>query len=209
MSAYLEQYARDYATLGCQEIEIPGKSNTGCEDGSFNVAKVLELTLRGGKNAAGTQLGPETPPLTDCPDFEALYTAFETQIAYFTELHGWLCSRGQEIRAANHSKLVKGPFTEGVLERGIDHDAGGPTYGYGVIETAGVAAMIRTYMLGGGQMAQISTANLSDLLDAKAHPERHGDLLVRVGGYSIQFVQLSEKAQDEIISRFADEAPAT
>lgn len=182
MSAYLEQYARDYATLGCQEIEIPGKSNTGCEDGSFNVAKVLELTLRGGKNAAGTQLGPETPPLTDCPDFEALYTAFETQIAY---------------------------FTEGVLERGIDHDAGGPTYGYGVIETAGVAAMIRTYMLGGGQMAQISTANLSDLLDAKAHPERHGDLLVRVGGYSIQFVQLGERAQDEIISRFADEAPAT
>ena len=33
--------ARNYATLGCQEIEIPGKSNTGCEDGVFNVAKVL------------------------------------------------------------------------------------------------------------------------------------------------------------------------
>jgi DNA-directed RNA polymerase specialized sigma subunit len=34
--------ARDYSLLGCQEIEIPGKSNFGCEDGSFNVAKVLE-----------------------------------------------------------------------------------------------------------------------------------------------------------------------
>ena len=37
--------ARDYTMLGCQEIEIPGKSNFGCEDGSFNLAKVLEYTL--------------------------------------------------------------------------------------------------------------------------------------------------------------------
>ena len=43
------QDARDFATLGCQEIEIPGKSNTGCEDGSFNVAKVFEIAMRGGK----------------------------------------------------------------------------------------------------------------------------------------------------------------
>jgi len=51
-------------------------------------------------------------------------------------------------------------------------------------------------------MAQINTANREDLLDAKVHPERHGDLTVRVGGYSIQFVQLNAAAQDEIISRY-------
>ena len=51
-------------------------------------------------------------------------------------------------------------------------------------------------------MDQITTANLEDLIDAKAHPERHGDLIVRVGGYSIQFVQLSSSAQNEIISRY-------
>ena len=56
---------------------------------------------------------------------------------------------------------------------------------------------------GGGQMAQITTANLDDLLDAKVHPERHGDLIVRVGGFSSQFVILRETVQDEIISRYA------
>ena len=65
-----------------------------------------------------------------------------------------------------------------------------------------VVSLIRTFMNGGGQMAQISTANLQDLLDAQVHPERHGDLIVRVGGYSIQFVQLNRKAQNEIILRY-------
>lgn len=366
--------ARDYATLGCQEIEIPGKSNTGCEDGSFNVAKVFELALNGGKTTDGTnlQIGPETKPFVECETFEELYEAFETQLNYFTEMHCYLCSVGQEVRAANHSKLVKGVFTDGVLERGINHDAGGPIYGYGVIETAGIAAtadslttikklvyeekrfsreelmkilqanfegyererqmmlnlapkfgnddpeadamacrvlnsywdeiakyrsvrggvytgacslltggigygehtgalpdgrfageplgntmgprpgadhlgvtamlasvaklplykgvggttlnvnlptktlateiqrknvasLIRTYMSSGGQMAQISTANLDDLKDAQIHPERHGNLIVRVGGYSIQFVQLNQKAQNEIITRYQAE----
>ena len=65
-----------------------------------------------------------------------------------------------------------------------------------------IASMIRTYLLSGGQMAQITTANLEDLLDAKVHPERHGDLIVRIGGFSVQFVQLDESAQNEIISRY-------
>lgn len=65
-----------------------------------------------------------------------------------------------------------------------------------------IGAIMRSYMANGGQMAQITTANLDDLIDAKAHPERHGDLIVRVGGYSCQFVQMSEESQNEIISRY-------
>ncbi|MBP3348742.1 MAG: hypothetical protein J6L92_08310, partial [Clostridia bacterium] len=65
-----------------------------------------------------------------------------------------------------------------------------------------IAALVKTYMTTGGQMAQITTANVEDLKDAKVHPERHGNLIVRVGGYSIQFVQLDAETQDEIISRY-------
>ena len=43
---------------------------------------------------------------------------------------------------------------------------------------------------------------LEDLLDAKEHPERHGNLIVRVGGYSSQFILLDPETQDEIISRY-------
>ena len=57
--------------------------------------------------------------------------------------------------------------------------------------------------MNGGQMAQITTANLEDLIDAQAHPERHGNLIVRIGGFSIQFVQLGKDAQNEIISRYS------
>ena len=52
-------------------------------------------------------------------------------------------------------------------------------------------------------MAQITTANLEDLLDAQKYPERHGDLIVRVGGYSTQFVLCDIRTQNEIISRYA------
>ncbi len=366
--------ARDYATLGCQEIEIPGKSNTGCEDGSFNVAKVFEIAMRGGKatRTENYQIGPVTKSFVECETFEELFKSFTTQLEYFTQIHTYLCSRGQEIRAANHAKLVKGAFTDGVLESGKNTDDGGPIYGHGVIETAGVivvadsltaikklvydekrikredlvhmlevnfegyekerqlllngapkfgndddtadamaarvlnlywdelakyqsvrggvytgacslleggivfgrkmgampdgrykgepmgntmgprpgadkngvtamlasvaklplhkgiggttlniilttkmletetqreniAAVIKHYMASGGQLAQINTANLEDLIDAKAHPERHGNLIVRVGGYSVQFVQLSEEIQNEIISRYTEQ----
>ena len=65
-----------------------------------------------------------------------------------------------------------------------------------------VSNVIRSFLKNGGCMAQITTANKEDLIDAKCHTERHSDLTVRVGGYSIQFVQMDAISQDEIISRY-------
>jgi hypothetical protein len=39
------------------------------------------------------------------------------------------------------------------------------------------------------------------LLDAREHPERYPDLLVRVSGYSAYFKDLNEAMKDEIITR--------
>ena len=41
------------------------------------------------------------------------------------------------------------------------------------------------------------------LEDARVHPERHRDLLVRIGGFSDYFVRLSPELQREIIARTA------
>ena len=38
-------------------------------------------------------------------------------------------------------------------------------------------------------------------MDAKVHPEEHQDLIVRVGGFSAYFVQLSSDIQDDVIGR--------
>ena len=44
------------------------------------------------------------------------------------------------------------------------------------------------------------------LKDAQAHPENYKDLLVRVAGYSTQFVNLSKSMQDSIMARNAHES---
>ena len=64
---------------------------------------------------------------------------------------------------------------------------------------------MKSYLMDGGQLAQITTANLEELLDAREHPERHGNLIVRIGGYSIQFVEMTERSQLEMIKRYSSE----
>jgi formate C-acetyltransferase len=69
-----------------------------------------------------------------------------------------------------------------------------------------IAALVKTLMQRGGLEAQINAVDAKALEDAMEHPERHRDLLVRVGGYSDYFVKLSEQLQREIISRTAHTA---
>lgn len=48
---------------------------------------------------------------------------------------------------------------------------------------------------------QFNVVNKEDLLAAKKDPEKYRHLLVRVAGYTANYVDLSEKLQDEIIAR--------
>ncbi len=49
--------------------------------------------------------------------------------------------------------------------------------------------------------SQITVANTEDLLEAQNNPEKYGDLIVRVTGFSARFVSLDKETQDEIIQR--------
>lgn len=64
-----------------------------------------------------------------------------------------------------------------------------------------LSALLVTYFKLGGTQAMITVVNQEDLLDALEHPERHGSLVVRVGGFSARFVTLPKEVQHEIISR--------
>jgi formate C-acetyltransferase len=362
--------ARDYSVLGCQEIELPGKSNFGCEDGKINLAKILEYTLNDGYDRrGGPRVGLPTGKITDYADIESLFEAYAAQVRFFTERFCRLCDLGQEVRAANFAKLWKSLTTDDCLARGRSLDDGGAVYNYGVAETAGssavgdsfaamdllvfgsrkispetleaalaadfegyeaerllllsapkfgndadeadrwtvrvleqfwgelgkyrsvrggvymgacslladgiwygkqtaalpdgrhagdvlgntigprtgadkngvtamlksvmklplrlglggttlnvlipreanaapeqrakTATLIRTYLENGGQMAQITTASLEDMKDAQIRPECHEDLIVRIGGYSTRFTEISREMQDELIRRYA------
>jgi formate C-acetyltransferase len=61
--------------------------------------------------------------------------------------------------------------------------------------------MTDTYLREGGSYVQYNILDADVLRAAKLEPEKHRDLIVRVGGYSAYFVALSPEIQDEIIAR--------
>lgn len=70
-----------------------------------------------------------------------------------------------------------------------------------------VVALIRGYFAKGGMQVQISVVSKGDMLAAQHEPEKHGDLIVRIGGYSEYFTRLSTSLQDSVIQRTEHGAP--
>jgi len=61
--------------------------------------------------------------------------------------------------------------------------------------------LIETFFQMGGLQIQLSVLDRAELEDALVHPERHGDLIVRIGGYSEYFVRLSPELQRSVLER--------
>ena len=69
-------------------------------------------------------------------------------------------------------------------------------------------ALIMGYIQNGGLQLQLTYASREELLDAYEHPERHANLIVRVGGYSEYFCRLPQELQRMVIHRTVQgEAP--
>jgi formate C-acetyltransferase len=66
-----------------------------------------------------------------------------------------------------------------------------------------LGSMIQAFFALGAFHVQFNTVSTETLLDAQEHPENYKDLLVRVAGYSTQFVNLSRSMQNAIIARNA------
>lgn len=62
-------------------------------------------------------------------------------------------------------------------------------------------ALLDAYWTGGGTQAMITVLSRADLESAMQEPEKWGNLMVRVGGFSIRFVDLPRDAQLEILAR--------
>ncbi|MBN2241795.1 MAG: hypothetical protein JW793_03825 [Acidobacteria bacterium] len=64
-----------------------------------------------------------------------------------------------------------------------------------------LAAYTNAFMANGGSHIQYNMVDTNELRDAKIHPENHRDLIVRIGGFSAYFTQLSADIQDDVINR--------
>ena len=62
-------------------------------------------------------------------------------------------------------------------------------------------AYTNAYMRMNGSHIQYNILDTEELKEAKREPEKHGDLIVRIGGFSAYFVQLSPGIQDDVIYR--------
>lgn len=62
-------------------------------------------------------------------------------------------------------------------------------------------ALFDAFWKQGGQQASVTVVDQADLVDALAHPERHPNLLVRLGGWTARFVALERQQQEDIIRR--------
>ena len=67
--------------------------------------------------------------------------------------------------------------------------------------SAAISALIRGFIKTDDAQMQFNIVSPDELIDAQHNPERHGDLIVRIGGYSDYFTRIPKSLQDDVISR--------
>ncbi len=66
-------------------------------------------------------------------------------------------------------------------------------------------SLAKTYFRLGGQTLQVNVLSREELEDAYNHPEKHKNLIVRVGGFSEYFIELDRELQKNILKRTEQE----
>ena len=132
--------ARNYAVVGCVELSTPGKALGWSDASMFNLTRLLELTLFGGRDpATGTQVGLPTPPLDQMASYDELEAAYDCQLAHFIPL----MVKGCNIVDGIHAQVLPSPFLSAVIDdcipRGLDVTAGGALYNFSGVQGVQIA----------------------------------------------------------------------
>lgn len=64
-----------------------------------------------------------------------------------------------------------------------------------------LSALIKSFFKAGGFHIAVNTVDAKLLEEAKKHPGEHSDIMVKISGYSTQFIPLSEEIQNAVIER--------
>ena len=132
--------ALNYAVVGCVELSTPGKALGWSDAAMFNMVRILELTLFGGKDPqTGEQIGLATPALDQISSFAQLETAYDRQLAHFVQL----MVKGCDLVDGLHAEVYPSPFLSLVIsdciERGLDVTAGGAHYNFSGVQGVQIA----------------------------------------------------------------------
>ncbi|EHR8837036.1 glycyl radical protein [Shigella flexneri] len=174
----VDMMARTGAEIYCREVEKyrnprGGLFQAGLYPVSANVAMGTVVGATADGRLAGEPLPDGVSPSRgmDCSG----PTAAANSVA---KLDHALASNGTLFNQKFHPAALKG-------EDGLHH----------------LSALLRGYFDQKGMHVQFNVVDRSVLLAAQKEPEKYRDLVVRVAGYSAQFVSLDKSVQDDIIMR--------
>jgi pyruvate formate-lyase/glycerol dehydratase family glycyl radical enzyme len=140
-SAGISQEDRfDYVLVGCVELSTQGNYLGWSDAAMFNLVKVLELTLNGGKCLiSGKQIGLNTGLLYGYADYNEFEVAYGRQLDFFIEKMIRAC----EVVEKSHQVHLSSPFLSSVIDdcllSGTDVTAGGARYNLSGIQAIQVA----------------------------------------------------------------------
>ena len=140
--------ARGYVGVGCVEPCVPGKTYGMHDSGSFNLAKVLQLAINGGRcidcskacpyHGKCTGLGPDTGSLETAESFEEVEASFKAQMKYWCDLMISCINKmdlaQQRLKPLPYLSLLM----DDCIERGLDITAGGARYNHSGPQAVGL-----------------------------------------------------------------------
>lgn len=132
--------ARNAINMSCVGTGVAGKTAFLHENGTFNLAKCLELALNDGKDPlTGKVLGTRTGDPAAFTDFEALFAAYSAQVRHLFATIRPFGSISNKAQGETVPPAFRSALYGGCLERGRHvFDGGADYYLYFVISTAGI-----------------------------------------------------------------------
>ncbi len=118
----------NWAPVGCIEASIPGKWDFACKGPRLNKAKVLEMTLHGGKDpASGVTLLPG-PDLASFASPQDVMDAYKRQLHYCMELQVMIEQVNDEVHIQHDLNPFRASLISDCIGRGKDLLEGGSIY---------------------------------------------------------------------------------
>jgi formate C-acetyltransferase len=131
---------RDYAVMGCTEINLPNITMQHSLEAKCVAPKWLELVLNDGKcPLCGKQIGPQTGKPQTFKSMGAVCQAFREQVFYWMKPMAKGIKLVKEAQAARIMAPFCSSLSEGPLQKGIDLSQGGAWYTTYGIYLAGLA----------------------------------------------------------------------
>ena len=133
--------ARSGGASGCVEAGIFGKENYNLT-GYFNLPKVLEITLHGGRDPrTGKMIGAATGEAPTFATYEELFAAFRRQVEHFVDIK----VRGNSLIERIYAEYLPAPFLSLLIDdciaKGLDYHGGGARYNTSYIQGVGIGTV--------------------------------------------------------------------